>query len=50
MAETAGYQFFQKVLPECNEPPQATCCAFSGVKRVVGRGARIATLGDFHQQ
>jgi hypothetical protein len=27
MAETAGLQFFQKVLPECNEPPQATCCA-----------------------
>jgi hypothetical protein len=22
-------KFFQKVLPECNEPSRATCCAFS---------------------
>ena len=29
MAETAGHQFFQRMLPECNEPPQATCRVFS---------------------
>jgi hypothetical protein len=28
MAETEGDQLFQEVLLECNEPSQATCCAF----------------------
>lgn len=31
MAETAGHQFFQKVLLECNWAQQATRCAFSDV-------------------
>jgi hypothetical protein len=26
MAETALHQFFRRVLPECNAPPQASCC------------------------
>jgi hypothetical protein len=26
--ETAGHQFFQKVLPECNAPPASSWCAF----------------------
>src|ERR1700730_7021459 len=36
MAETEGYQLFQQVLPECNEPSQAICCAFFRRKRVRG--------------
>ena len=31
MTETAGHHLFQKVLPECNAPPGAACCAFSDV-------------------
>jgi hypothetical protein len=31
MTETAGNQFFQKVLPECNAPPASSYCAFSSV-------------------
>jgi hypothetical protein len=31
MTQTAGHQFFRKVLPVCNAPPASNCCAFSDV-------------------
>ena len=31
MTQTAGHQFFQKVLPVSNAPPASNCCAFSDV-------------------
>jgi hypothetical protein len=31
MAQTAGHQLFQRVLPECNVAPASYCCAFSDV-------------------
>src|ERR1700730_16523647 len=31
MAQTAGHQLFQRVLPECNVAPASNCCAFSDV-------------------